>query len=135
MNYGAQGPYQMQSGQYAPQFGGYSQNYVNPYAQQPRNYGIYGRQIRSVTEIVPDDVPMNGLPAYFPLADESKIYVKRWDTNGRIVEDVYIRQETPAPVTAAQEQPDTKPDVLSSIDKRLSAMEGRFEKLEKMLSE
>lgn len=76
------------------------QAYRSPYAQQtqpqPMSY-LSGKVIRDISEVTPQDVPMNGQVSIFPTADGSSIYLKTWDGNGRIQTVRYIpEQQTPS---------------------------------------
>lgn len=46
--------------------------------------GITGRTVKSVEEIAPSEVPMDGTVAFFPAQDGSKIFAKGWNTDGTI---------------------------------------------------
>lgn len=50
-------------------------------AQQP---GMIGRMVAKMEDIVPNDVPMNGMPAFFPKQDLTEIYVKLWNNDGTL---------------------------------------------------
>lgn len=43
-----------------------------------------GRTVASMQEITPQEVPMDGTMALFPLADGSAVIGKRWDADGTI---------------------------------------------------
>lgn len=68
----------------------------SPVQVQPQA-GITGHLVGSHEEIQPNDVPMNGSPAYFPAQDGSVIYAKQWNPNGSITTVRYVPAvDTPA---------------------------------------
>lgn len=66
-----------------------------PMAQQtfqpsiPTQPNMAGRIVKTVEEIVPNEVPMNGNVGIFPLSDMSSIYVKGWNQDGTISTVLY----------------------------------------------
>lgn len=52
--------------------------------QQPQAQSLSGRIVKSVEEIVPNEVPMNGSIAVFPTSDMNAIFVKGWNQDGTI---------------------------------------------------
>lgn len=110
----------------------YPQNYMgygNPQQAQPQQIqqmqtpGMFGRTIMKPEDITPADVPTTGIPAYFPVQDGSAIYVKQWNSNGKIDTTRYIPE-------AVEEKPkeETTAPILTEILERIS-------KIEKTLSE
>lgn len=99
-----------------------------PYAAssaQPLSYSIpqiTGRLIRTIDEVTPQEVPMNGSPGVFPLQDMSAIFVKAWTKEGNIATVRFVPE--------AQEEK----QVSTNLDARLDAIDKRFDKLERMLS-
>ena len=83
---------------------------------------ITGRLIRSIDEVTPQEVPMNGSPGVFPLQDMSAIFVKAWTKEGNIATVRFV-PETPEEKTAP-----------TNLEARLDAFDKRFDKLERMLS-
>lgn len=56
-----------------------------PQMQTPQmRTGITGRMVKSVDEIAPSEVPMDGTVAFFPAQDGSVIFAKGWNTDGTI---------------------------------------------------
>lgn len=55
--------------------------YPNNYQRQPQ---ISGRMIGNISEVVPNEVPMDGSVSFFPQSDYSCIYAKKWNTDGTI---------------------------------------------------
>lgn len=74
-----QNPFQ-QYQQYAPMI---PQQMPQMQAPQMRT-GITGRMVKSVDEIAPSEVPMDGTVAFFPSQDGSVIFAKGWNTDGTI---------------------------------------------------
>lgn len=78
--------------------------------QQPR--GIAGRMVGAPSEIVPNEVPMDGSVAFFPTSDGSAIFAKAWNPNGTISTVRYA----PVGDDQPQESGPTLADVLSRLD-------------------
>lgn len=77
----------MQMEQQYPQ---YSQQ--NQFVQQPsqqQQQGIVGKIVNDVSNVSPNDVPMDGSIAVFPKNDMTEIYCKQWSANGTIQTVVY----------------------------------------------
>ena len=77
--------------------------------QQP---GIAGHMVGSHEEIKPNDVPMNGSPAYFPAQDGSVIYAKAWNPDGSITTIRYL----PAVDNPVRDEEQTGPTLLDIMD-------------------
>lgn len=78
--------------------------------QQPR--GIAGRMVGAPSEIVPNEVPMDGSVAFFPTSDGSAIFAKAWNPNGTISTVQYAPVGNDQPEEAGP----TLADVLSRLD-------------------
>lgn len=48
-----------------------------------QNYGIQGKIVDSIEAVKATDIPMDGNMYYFPKADGTEIYSKRWLQNGQ----------------------------------------------------
>lgn len=86
-------------------------NYGNtwgPYYQQPQptwnnqqtpinNFTqpsvIRGRVVKDQSEILPNEIPMDGTISFFPKADGSEIYGKAWTSNGTIQNFRFVKAE------------------------------------------
>lgn len=56
-----------------------------PQIQQPvMKQGIAGRMVKTIDEIAPNEIPMDGSIALFPTQDGSTIFAKGWNTDGTI---------------------------------------------------
>lgn len=89
----------------------------------PANH-IFGRPVSAETEIKPNEVPMDGTIALFPLTDFSVIIAKQWSQDGtiktlRFVPDIQVVDN------------DSSPEV--SISELAHSMDERFNKLESMI--
>lgn len=67
-------PMQMQQPMQVPVF--------NQPMQQNNLSGISGKIVDSIEVVKATDIPLDGNSHYFPKADNSEIYVKRWLSNG-----------------------------------------------------
>ena len=84
---------------YSPQFvtpypstpiGGYY-NQASPQYQQPAT--IRGRVVKDQSEILPNEIPMDGTISFFPKADGTEIYGKAWTSNGTIQNFKFVKVE------------------------------------------
>lgn len=100
-------------------------NWDRPYTPQPAPTvppaaapvdGFPGRCINDVSDIRPNEVPLNGGLAVFPTNDLSTIYVKAWKSDGSIVTFRYAIDTEWQPSALGQVQQN---DIL----KRLEALE------------
>ena len=91
----------------------YGQQYIpNPYMERMANLqqyqqslqpqqqviGITGKVVESIDMVRATDIPMNGETVYFPKADGTEIYTKRWLPNGTTEVIAY------KPVSSTQEE-------------------------------
>lgn len=90
---------------YQPNYPTWNQPYMPPQmgipVQQPQvpTYPAYtsitgpnpvrGKVIADFSELMPNDVPMDGFDSIFPTTDGSRIYVQRWE-NGNVVTKTYV---------------------------------------------
>lgn len=104
-----------------------------PMMQSPMNQRqttpahINGRVVSSHDEIAPNEIPMNGEFCYFPSSDGQTIYAKRWDSNGNIQNETFVRQvqDLPNMVGAANVPED---EYLTRIMEQLNAIEAKIDK-------
>lgn len=86
-----------------------------PYQAQ-QTAPISGRVVQSESEITPQEVPMDGTVSLFPLADNSCIYVKAWNSDGT------IRTLKFSPVGDSEES-NPKPSFRDEVMARFDAIE------------
>lgn len=117
-------PYQYQAGQ-APVFSypGYQppQTWMPQQQTQPQQQRVSQgpRVVGSESDITPQEVPMDGTTAYFPLADGSAVIGKAWAPDGTIKTVRFVPQQEPTkPETPSFEQ--VVLDRLASIEDMLS---------------
>lgn len=127
------------------QYQQYQQNLQNPAVQavqQPQAQpGLIGRAVGDFSEIKPDDVPMNGMPAIFVKNDMSEIEVRVWCKDG------LIRPTTYKPVPAAENGQaenssgeDSKSnlglskELIGAFMGRFDDIAGRIERIEKAMA-
>lgn len=94
-------PWQQQP--YQPAYGQVSQPVVQS--------SISGKFVSSVSEIKPNDVPMDGSMGIFPQQDGSCIYARAWGNDGTISTVRYVPETQPEPVDTFRD------DVLSRLEK------------------
>lgn len=118
-------PYQYQQPGAFPYVPGYqpptmqqtvSQGY-QPQGYQHPQHGITGRVVSSLDEIQVQEVPTDGTVAWFPMADGSCVYGRRWNPSGRI--DTY-RYMPEAVQTEPQEDPVAQ--LNSKVDRALEML-------------
>lgn len=80
---------------YNPSFGMNYQPAYSPTYSQPQRPQLNGRIVQNPTEVVPDEVKMDGSCSFFPINDGSGIYVMRWSQDGSRIEQVKYVPETP----------------------------------------
>lgn len=94
-------------------------SYVTPAPKQT----IFGKVVQNESQITPNDVPMDGTIAMFPLQDFSKIIAKQWTPNGLIQTLEYL------PANTKDDNPTvTLDEVMSHMDERLDQIEDLFTK-------
>ena len=93
--------------------------------------GINGKIVDSIEVVKATDIPMDGNSHYFPKADGTEIYIKKWLPNGstevktfRAVEDIPVEEEPKIDFNAFE----------NNIVDRLESIEDRIEKLQKGLN-
>ena len=127
---------------YYPQYQGYTPTVTQPgyssqasysmpsyqqlYQQTQQPAFLSGRFIRDISEVTPQEVPMNGSPSVFPVSDASAIYVKSWDNNGNIVTVRYVREEPKTQELTGQLEP--------TIDTTLANMQEQLDRIEKQVN-
>lgn len=136
-NYGYQNPQMFGqqipvqgSVQYDPNM--YYQNRMNFLQNQlpqnsQQNFNMLGGKVVDSVEVVKaTDIPMDGNSYYFPNADGSEVYSKRWLPNGKTEIVVYTKQN---PITESKEVKET-----NELMEKLNGFDERFDKLEKLFS-
>lgn len=86
---------------------------------------IVGRQVNTLEEIRPNEVPNDGSYAVFPNGDLSCVYIKYFTSSGTI-ETLRFVPETPA-VMAVDAVPQT--DMFAPLNERLDRIEKKLSKL------
>lgn len=69
----------------------YSALQAVPQYQQPAT--IRGRVVKDQSEILPNEIPMDGTISFFPKADGTEIYGKAWTSNGTIQNFKFVKAE------------------------------------------
>ena len=117
-----------------PVFNPYMNQMQNPYAGmmqmqpqqqfvQPQQYvqqqtGLNGKVVEGFDTFKTADIPMDGSVYYFPKADGTEIYTKRWLQNGTTEQSVYkIVQEQ------QEEKSNPLMDKLNAIEEQLMSLQ------------
>lgn len=114
--------FQTMGGHQAATYGNYSQ----PTPLPPVRSYIYGRPVTAPNEITPQEVPMDGTIALFPMQDLSCVYAKTWGADGTIKTMRFV----PEPVNDPQNEGQTE----GSMDALFASLNQRLDKIEKMLT-
>ena len=86
---------------------------------QTQQFPALGKMVESIDIVKATDIPMDGNPYYFPKADGSEVYMKRWLPNGTTETIAY------KPIL---EQKDTQAYILSSDEEKI-----KFEEINNVL--
>lgn len=97
-----------------PQYPQYQPVFQPQAPQTPRPQSIQGRMIGSLDEIQVQEVPTDGTVAWFPVADGSCVYGKRWTPDGNITTMRFVPE--------AQEPQAPKPDPFQVINDRIGEL-------------
>lgn len=76
-----------------------------------------GKFIANPTEIVPNDIPLDGRMALFPFRDCSAIIAKAWNSNGSITTVRYIVDPSQFQTTTPEPSGNEIAEILSRLDK------------------
>lgn len=117
-----------------PVFNPYMNQMQNPYAGmiqmqpqqqfvQPQQYvqqqtGLNGKVVEGFDTFKTADIPMDGSVYYFPKADGTEIYTKRWLQNGTTEQSVYkiVQEQT-------EEKSNPLMDKLNAIEEQLMSLQ------------
>lgn len=104
------------------------QNYqYYPQVQQQVNIPpLQGRVVRSENEITANDVSMSGVASFFPLADESAIIARRWNSNGTISSAIYQRVDLPG-----EPKQDEQSAIFGELNNKIDEVLERLDAIEK----
>lgn len=86
-----------QNNQSHPVYQPSAQQTQQPASQTPP---LKGRIVDDISEVKPNEIPMDGSFCYFPQRDGKKIFVKLWNSNAQLLTFCFIPEE---PVLQAQE--------------------------------
>lgn len=75
---------------------------------------LSGRQVKSQSEIMPNEVSMDGSISLFPMSDYSAIYAKQWNSDGTINTVKFVPEST---------ETTEKIDPMAQITERLDRIE------------
>ena len=111
---------------YAPMYPSGMPNYgFNPYQQYPQQtlqyqqrQNITGRVVSSPEEITPQEVPTDGSIAFFPSADNSCIYGKKWMPDGSISTVRFVPD-----ASEIAKQPDALEVLSEKVDRALQMLD------------
>lgn len=100
----------------------YTQNGGNFQQPVPPQTPFVGRFVKTIAEIVPNEVPMDGRIALFPTESLEEIYLKAWTANGEMKNFRYIL-DPDQNLNGAQPQQENMQQVMLA---RIDALEKRL---------
>lgn len=111
------------------QYMNYFQQMQQPQVMQqqlPMNQLSTGKIVDGIEMVRATDIPIDGNNYYFPKADGSEVYSKRWLQNGSTEINTYVKLNV-------QQEEETKRKIEDDIIEKLNMIDERIAKLEKGL--
>lgn len=147
-------PFQNQNPNYYAQYLQPQQPYVNPYLQRMENlqqfqqtlnpapvqnqFPALGKMVESIDMVKATDIPMDGSTYYFPKADGSMVFAKRWLPNGTTEVTSYkpyLEENEPKPSNVSSEDIKTQfgafCEVLEGIQNDLKVLNDKVDRISK----
>ena len=147
-------PFQNQNPNYYAQYLQPQQPYVNPYLQRMENlqqfqqtlnpapvqptFTAMGKMVESIDMVKATDIPMDGSTYYFPKADGSMVFAKRWLPNGTTEVTSYkpyLEENEPKPSNVSSEDIKTQfgafGEVLGAIQNDIRMLFDKVDKISK----
>lgn len=90
---------------------------------QQQNVGLPGKVVEGIDNVKTMDIPMDGNMYYFPKADGTEIYTKRWLQNGTTEQLVFKMQ-----------QAEVEADKPNPLFEKLDGIQEQINKLEELIS-
>lgn len=90
---------------------------------QQQNVGLPGKVVEGIDNVKTMDIPMDGNMYYFPKADGTEIYTKRWLQNGTTEQLVFKVQ-----------QAEVEADKPNPLFEKLDGIQEQINKLEELIS-
>jgi hypothetical protein len=90
---------------------------------QQQNVGLPGKVVEGIDNVKTMDIPMDGNMYYFPKADGTEIYTKRWLQNGTTEQLVFKMQQAEA-----------EADKPNPLFEKLDGIQEQINKLEELIS-
>ncbi len=87
----------------------------NQYATPQAFSSLSGRMINDISEVTPQEVPMNGTVSFFPTNDYSTIFAKCWSPDGTIQTFKFVPEQ--------QVPQEPQEDPFEKLNKRLDKIE------------
>lgn len=111
------------------QYMNYFQQMQQPQVMQqqlPMNQLSTGKIVDGIEMVRATDIPIDGNSYYFPKADGSEVYSKRWLQNGSTEINTYVKLNV-------QQEEESKRKIEDDIIEKLNMIDERIAKLEKGL--
>lgn len=113
------------------------QQTINPAPVQP-TFTAMGKMVESIDMVKATDIPMDGSTYYFPKADGSMVFAKRWLPNGTTEVTSYkpyLEENEPKPSNVSSEDIKTQfgafCEVLEGIQNDLKVLNDKVDKISK----
>lgn len=99
---------------------------TTPQVYQPTAASIPGRIVKSIDDITPNEIPMDGSIGVFPQADNSCVYLKQWGSDGTIHTVKYVPVVETTDDSNQNGSKTNLDDRLDKIDKTLDSIQKRL---------
>ena len=114
------------------------QQSLQPQVQMQQQFTPLGKIVDSVDIVKATDIPMDGNPYYFPKADGSEVYMKRWLSNGTTETIAYKpildQKDTQAYISSSDEEKSKFEEinnVLGGIQEDIRMLSDKMDKISK----
>lgn len=107
-------------------FSPYYPTAVIPQSQQSPSYArpmIIGKVVNRIEDVTPNDIPMDGSYGIFPMQDRSMIFLKRWNADGTISTEKFVKDVVEVP----------KEPVKDPIADEMAMLREQLDRIEKSL--
>ena len=111
----------------------FQQQLYSPQMQQAQSFTIGGKIVDSVDAVRATDIPMDGNMYYFPKADSTEVYAKRWLPNGQ-TQIVTYKLEVPVDKSVDENEKQAtivNSELIDTFNSRFDELSNKIDKLVK----
>ena len=111
----------------------FQQQLYSPQMQQAQSFTIGGKIVDSVDAVRATDIPMDGNMYYFPKADSTEVYAKRWLPNGQ-TQIVTYKLEVPVDKSVDESEKQAtivNSELIDTFNSRFDELSNKIDKLVK----